>query len=154
MVALRAVRVADAGVLGALAAAAFDPEYGEGWTATHIAGALSGPGAIGQVAWRAAAPVGFTLLRAAADEAELLLVAVTPESRGEGLGARLIGQSLAQARGAGVARIFLEVRESNQAARGLYEGQGFVTVGRRAAYYLGRDGVRRDAITMRRCLLG
>jgi ribosomal-protein-alanine N-acetyltransferase len=47
----------------------------------------------------------------------------------------------------GAARMFLEVRPSNVAARALYERTGFQPIGRRPRYYPARDG-REDAIVM------
>jgi [ribosomal protein S18]-alanine N-acetyltransferase len=70
-----------------------------------------------------------------ADEAELLNIAVHPESRGQGLGKRLLRASLDQIREAGGTRMHLEVREDNLAARALYTGFGFVEVRRRGKYY-------------------
>jgi ribosomal-protein-alanine N-acetyltransferase len=64
-------------------------------------------------------------------EREILNVAVEPAQRGRGLARRLLEQELARSRG----EWFLEVRESNVAARRLYESLGFREVGRRENYY-------------------
>ncbi|HEU0122875.1 MAG TPA: ribosomal protein S18-alanine N-acetyltransferase [Bryobacteraceae bacterium] len=83
--------------------------------------------------FRVAAPrgevAGFAVWRAVApDEYELLNLAVAPDSRRRGIGAALVAALPA-------GRIFLEVRESNAAARALYESQGFRLLGRRKRYY-------------------
>jgi ribosomal protein S18 acetylase RimI-like enzyme len=62
--------------------------------------------------------------------------------RGRGLGRALLTEVLAVARGRGVESVFLEVRESNAAALGLYRGFGFQEVGQRRGYY---DHPREDA---------
>jgi [ribosomal protein S18]-alanine N-acetyltransferase len=81
------------------------------------------------------------------DEAELANLAVEPSARGRGIGARLLAAMLADAQARGATRIFLEVRESNVAARKLYESQGFEQVGRRSRYY---SSPVEDALVLRR----
>lgn len=66
-------------------------------------------------------------------EIENLVVAET--SRRQGLGKRLVDEFIVQARTAGAQSVFLEVRESNQAARALYGNAGFAVNGRRKDYY-------------------
>ena len=83
-------------------------------------------------------------VRAMVDEAELLLLATRPERRGCGIGAALLASALAEARRRGGARIHLEMRAGNPAAR-LYVRQGFSHVGTRRDYYRGANGERFDA---------
>jgi Acetyltransferases len=72
---------------------------------------------------------GFIVSRCvAADEVEILNVAVDDAFRRRGVASKLI-HSFPQT------HIFLEVRESNLPARALYEKLGFVVVGRREKYY-------------------
>lgn len=78
---------------------------------------------------------GFVIARCGIDEWEIENVVVVEEQRRRGLGASLVGQVLEQARAAGITSVLLEVRESNSAARRLYEKLGFSEVGRRPAYY-------------------
>ncbi len=85
------------------------------------------------------------LARLAADEAEVLTVAVVPERRQQGLGARLVSEAAGEARRRGAVRLFLEVSTRNPAARALYRALGFEQVGRRRGYYA--DGS--DALTLR-----
>ena len=94
----------------------------------------------------------FLLGRAVAGEAELLTLAVAPESRRLGLGRKLLARFLYQARLRGAASAFLEVAEDNAAARALYAAQGFAELGRRPAYYARPDGTRIAAIVMQRAL--
>lgn len=93
-------------------------------------------------------PDGFILLRAVADEAEILTLAVRPESRRQGLGARLVREGATKAASHGARRLFLEVADDNTAARALYAGAGFVETGRRPGYYAHPDGGRRDALIL------
>jgi [ribosomal protein S18]-alanine N-acetyltransferase len=74
---------------------------------------------------------------------------VAPEVRGQGVGARLLDDALAAARRNGATAAYLEVRDSNAAARALYASRGFEQVGRRRNYY--RKPVE-DALVMRRVL--
>ncbi len=79
------------------------------------------------------------------DEAELHWITVHPEHRGLGLAVKLLDAMMADAREHGAARVLLEVRRGNDAARGLYKRYGFGEIGVRAGYYQG-DG--EDAIVM------
>lgn len=94
----------------------------------------------------------FLLGRAVAGEAELLTLAVAPESRRLGLGARLLARFLYQARLRGADQAFLEVSARNAAAIALYESQGFALSGRRRNYYATPEGGRVDALVMTRAL--
>ena len=69
------------------------------------------------------------------DEWEIVNVAVDPAFRREHLGSRLLEAVLQEARAQGAKQIFLEVREGNAPARGLYEKYGFRPIARRKHYY-------------------
>lgn len=79
--------------------------------------------------------MGYAVLWCILDQGELANIAVRPEDRGRGLGARLLEEVLAVCRAHGVASLYLEVRASNAAAIALYERFGFRDVGRRRDYY-------------------
>ncbi|WP_439544950.1 ribosomal protein S18-alanine N-acetyltransferase [Sandarakinorhabdus sp.] len=129
--------------------AAFDPRYGEAWSAAQLLATMAMPGCWARLALQGSQPVGFTLCRAVTDEVELLLIAVAPQLRRQGAGSRLLARAQEDALARGCKVLFLEVREDNQAARYLYQVSGFAVIGRRADYYAGKDGSRRAAITMR-----
>jgi len=76
--------------------------------------------------------VGFAVLWFAADEGELGDLAVDPERRSRGIGRALVDRSIEEATLRGARTLYLEVRESNEAARALYTSTGFELVGRRA----------------------
>lgn len=103
-------------------------------------------------AWVAAAGnsvVGFLVLRIVADEAEVLNLAVEPESRRRGVAAGLLAAAIDASRAAGATRAFLEVRESNAGAIAFYQRQDFRLDGRRPKYY---TGPREDALVLSRGL--
>lgn len=79
--------------------------------------------------------VGFIVGRQVEDEWEIENIAVTGVARRCGLGSRLVGELLDLVRKRGGKSVFLEVRESNRAARSLYGKWAFLEVGRRKMYY-------------------
>jgi ribosomal-protein-alanine N-acetyltransferase len=79
--------------------------------------------------------MGFAVARMLPGEWELENIAVAGSARRRGLATRLMGELMRQARTAGAGQIFLEVRDSNQAARALYEKWAFEPAGRRKSYY-------------------
>ena len=79
--------------------------------------------------------VGFAVAQTVVSEAELLDIAVHPGARGRGVGATLLEALMAQCAVQGAVTMTLEVRESNGAARALYNRYGFDQVGRRRRYY-------------------
>jgi ribosomal-protein-alanine N-acetyltransferase len=93
--------------------------------------------------------VGMVLSRVAADESEVLTLAVDPAHRRRGLARRLLATHLASLAGAGVARLFLEVGTENKAARALYAGLGFAEVGERKDYYRAAGAPPRSARVLR-----
>jgi [ribosomal protein S18]-alanine N-acetyltransferase len=76
-------------------------------------------------------------------EWELENMAVALAVRGRGIGTLLVRELIGQARAPGSSKIFLEVRGSNQSARGLYQKVGFKEAGVRKSYY---SDPREDAI--------
>jgi ribosomal-protein-alanine N-acetyltransferase len=93
--------------------------------------------------------VGYIIAFAIGEDAELLNVAVEPKSRGQGFAGQMLDAVLIELARRGVRSAFLEVRESNRAARALYGSRGFKEIGRREHYY--RRPVE-DALVMRRNL--
>jgi ribosomal-protein-alanine N-acetyltransferase len=111
------------------------------YTASPESGELSAPHA--ELA-------GYVVAWLAADEAEIANLAVAPARRGQRIGAHLLDAALGELMVRGAAAVYLEVRESNAAARRLYASRGFHEVGRRKKYY------RRppeDALVLRRDLV-
>ena len=88
---------------------------------------------------------GFVCYRVVEREGELLNLAVAPEARRSGIGAGLLQEVLRRARAAGAVSLYLEVRESNAAALGLYRRFGFQVQSRRHGYY---SNPAADALTL------
>lgn len=93
---------------------------------------------------------GFLVAVHITSEWELENIAVTPSVRRRGIGRKLLDAFLARARGTKSEAVFLEVRESNAAARTLYEEAGFSQTGRRKAYY---PDTQEDAVLYRKSLV-
>jgi ribosomal-protein-alanine N-acetyltransferase len=91
--------------------------------------------------------IGYSLLMMALDEAHLLNLSVAPPWQRRGVGAELLQFMLRRARDAGAEKIFLEVRPSNVAGRGLYRSAGFSEIAIRRGYYPTHQG-REDAVVM------
>lgn len=126
--------------------AAFGTRYGEAWTRSQCAGILPMDGVKLVVADGGGEPLGFALYRSVVDDAELLLLAVSPGAQRRGIGRRLLHQFIDDAKKRGAKRIHLEVRDGNPAVR-IYEAAGFELAGRRRSYYSGADGKKHDALT-------
>lgn len=141
--------LADVPALAALMQQAFPQAFGEAWSAAQLTGVMGLPQVGGECVRLGDALIGFTLFRQVAQEAELLLVAVAPAWRQQGLGQLLVERMATAALAGGADMVFLEVRESNSPALRLYTRMGFTPMGRRAAYYRGADGQAHDAVTMR-----
>ena len=90
-------------------------------------------------------PIGYALGSFAADEGEILNIAVAKPARGAGVGRVLLDGLLERLRDEGAITFFLEVRRSNEAAIALYKSAGFRPLGVRPAYYV---SPREDALTM------
>ena len=89
---------------------------------------------------------GFLVAQHVASEWELENIVVSKTERQKGIGKLLLDALLASAREVNSAAVSLEVRESNRAARFLYEKIGFQQAGRRKNYYA---NPREDAILYR-----
>lgn len=95
--------------------------------------------------------LGFTVVMPILDEWHLLNLCVDPRRQRQGLGRFLLEYMIEQAIKARVGGLWLEVRESNVAARQLYAAYGFEQVGLRKAYYPAKRG-REDALVLTRSL--
>lgn len=140
----------------AVMATAFDPQWGEAWNRKQVEDSLALPNThYALVDSKGMKPegelpaAGFTLVRAAPGEEELLLIGVDPVHRGKGLGAKLLAQFIENARSRGAETVFLEMRANNPAAA-LYKSFHFSPIGLRKEYYKTSSGKRIDAITFGR----
>ena len=90
---------------------------------------------------------GFLCAWIVAGELHINNIAVHPGYRRRGVASQLLEEMLRRAKGVGVTAGYLEVRESNEAAKAMYHRYGFKLIGRRRNYY---DHPREDAILMRK----
>ena len=121
------------------------------WSAQECEALMTQPGALGLIAmmrgrFGPSKPVGFAILRSAAEEAEVLSLGVVPRARGRGVGAALLNAALERLPRRRARALFLEVDGGNTPALALYRRFGFAEVARRRSYYA--PGT--DAIVMRR----
>ncbi len=119
------------------------------WSADDFQDLLGVPGT---VAVAAGDLDGFILLRVAADEAEILTLAVRPSAQRRGIGLALVIAAQAAAAERGAEALWLEVAADNVPALALYDRAAFDEAGRRRRYYRRSDGSRMDAVLMRRAL--
>ena len=123
--------------------------YSDPWPPTSFAGLPDNPSVffVVALAGRDGPVTGFAIAWQVLDEAELANLAVAPASRRAGVGTALLDAVLENSRQHSVNRVYLEVRESNTAARQLYASRGFEEVGRRRRYYRSPE---EDALILRR----
>jgi ribosomal-protein-alanine N-acetyltransferase len=145
---LLALPDADLDAIAALHERCFD----ECWSASFLSSVLAAPGCFGVVAGPNSAPDAFIVGRVAADEVEVLTLAVQPESRRRGIGGALVDFAASHAARLGAKAMFLEVGRSNATARSIYATRGFLPVGERRGYYDSGSGPREDAIILRASL--
>jgi ribosomal-protein-alanine N-acetyltransferase len=139
----------DAGALAAIHAASFN----RGWSEQEFEQLLTDRNVIADRAGRGKRIAGFIVSRRAADEAEILSVAVARSWRGRGLAKKLLDLHLRRLAGLGLRAIFLEVDEDNAPARRLYARAGFHEVGRRPGYYAQGNASPAAALVLRRDLV-
>lgn len=118
---------------------------GEAWSRESIRGFIENPSVLTLVTEADGHIVGMACAIIVCDEAEILKVAVTSAYRRHRIGMRMITEMLHPCLERGVCRLLLEVRESNTAARRLYDSLGFTPYGTRRGYY---TSPREDAILM------
>lgn len=124
--------------------------YTHPWTIGNFSDSLDA----GYHCWvmeRAGVVAGYSVVMIAAGEAHLLNLSIALPLQRQGLGSELLRFVVKLARDYKAQTIYLEVRESNAAGRGLYAQHGFAEIGVRRAYYPA-GAVREDAVTMEKKL--
>jgi ribosomal-protein-alanine acetyltransferase len=129
---IRAFRAPDA---PAIAEILRDSEEAAQWPPESYAKLAESPGGLVLVCEANDQTLGFLAARQAADEAEILNIAVHRDFRRKGIASALLLAALDEFRRSASSRVFLELRESNLPARTLYNRHGFLPSGRRKAYY-------------------
>ncbi len=143
---IRNLHLTDSVLTAALHASCFvdDP-----WPASAFSDLLAIPGTFGFLAFEADAPLGLLLCRVAADECEILTLAVLETAQRQGIGRSLLTQGITRAGNSGARRVFLEVAVDNTAAIGLYRHAGFAQTAVRPGYYRRNNPSQRvDAAVM------
>ena len=116
------------------------------WTRGMFEQTLSSSVAYSLVVVEADRVLAYTVFYCGGPEMHIMNIAVHPDHRRRGLAFEALSRVIAFARENDLEECFLEVRESNMSARGLYEKLGFERVGRRKGYY-SESG--EDALVMR-----
>lgn len=125
--------------------------FADPWSERSFEELLRSPAAIFLVATHADSETvsGYVIAIAVTDQAEILNLAVVVSARRHGLGGALLDAAIEAVSERGAREIFLDVRESNKPALGLYRSRGFAALGRRGKYY--RNPVE-DALVLRRAV--
>lgn len=136
---------ADAFELAAVHAEALPP----GWPVEDLAAYCGRCDRLTLKAGRSGMVFGFLTLRCAADEAEILTLAVRATVRRRKIASSLLSDAVRFCRSRAIAHIYLEVAEDNVAARALYEKHSFRIFGHRARYYVAKGQPPGSALIMR-----
>lgn len=115
------------------------------WTRGMFAQTLKSPVARNLVMTEDGDILGYVIFYRAGLEVHIMNIAVSPGRRRRGIGRDMMERVLGNARMDSVEECFLEVRETNFPAQGLYERLGFKRIGKRKGYY---TETNEDAIVM------
>jgi ribosomal-protein-alanine N-acetyltransferase len=143
-IAVRAASSRDAAMLARLHAQCFDQAWDEAAFAVFLDDAFT----FALLAGPADKEQAFILVRAIADECEILTLGTHPAARRSGLARALVQAAGSEAHRRGARRIFLEVAADNAAALALYGQAGFAPTGRRRGYYARTTGQAADAVML------
>lgn len=122
-----------------------DISFPDGWDRKDVLSYITSDTGMCFTALDNGRPIAYLLGRLIAPEGEIYRIAVLPEHRRRGVAYRLLSYALKTERGRGLECVFLEVREGNLAARGLYRSYGFSEYGKRKNYY---KNPTEDAVVM------
>ncbi|ODN43258.1 ribosomal-protein-alanine N-acetyltransferase [Piscirickettsia litoralis] len=132
--------------------------YEDGWSSDIMHTLLETQHYYGQILERVTdsdrVVCGYCFFSVIFDECHLLNLCIDPDQQGQGLGRYLLDIIVSKAASQGAKQVFLEVRESNLAAIGLYFSSGFTELGRRKGYYPTKTQGREDALVLVKNLEG
>jgi len=130
------------------AVAALEAEnFSRPWSYDAFLKILSDENYIVMIAKKEDAFLGYCVLLCTGEEADITNVCTAPSARGKGVATEMLTALMEEGRSRGVVEFFLEVRESNTPARGLYTKLGFEEIGLRKNYY---EEPREHAVLMKR----
>jgi ribosomal-protein-alanine N-acetyltransferase len=122
------------------------------WSTVELESLITADNVLADAAFLRGKLAGFALSRMALDEAELLTIVVDRACRQTGVGKALLSAHVENLTRRHMREVFLEVDETNAAARRLYAAQDFLQVGRREAYYRQPGGLPTAALILRKQL--
>lgn len=138
-----------ASIVSRIHIAAFSELEQSGWSEQSVDSLAATDGAALIAAFEGEHMAGFILTRSAADEAELLTIAVDPSFQRSGLASQLINAAKQELKKNAVESLFLEVRRDNTAALACYKKLGFEKISVRRNYYTDDCGSKIDAEVFR-----
>ena len=140
---IRLARVDDAPAIAGMSRAYIEHGLGWSWDTPRVLGAIRDRGTNVAVAGKGDETLAFGIMQYNEESAHLVLLAVQPVARHQGLGRRLVDWLSDVARTAGITLLKVEARADNPNAIAFYKAQGFRESARVAGYYSGRiDAVR------------
>lgn len=121
--------------------------YPHPWSRGNFIDAMAS-GYLGQLLMAGDQLLGYFVAMKGVDEVHLLNITVAPEYQRQGWSRVMLDALAIWARGQGADWLWLEVRESNARAIGVYERHGYRRVGLRKNYYPADHGQREHAVVM------
>jgi ribosomal-protein-alanine N-acetyltransferase len=129
----------DAAVLAAMSRDLIETGLGWSWGPDRVARSISNKDTYALLACERERVVAFSIMHFGDEHAHLNLLAVRPTHQRQGIGTRLVDWLMESAQVAGIARILLELRSSNDDARRFYLSLGFNEAEYLPGYYRGRE---------------
>ena len=142
---LRLARETDALHIAQMSRDQIERGLGWSWTTQRVLRSIFDAETNVVVAWAAGKLRGFAIMKYHEDEAHLLLLAVQPGARRQGVGGALVAWLEQAALTAGVGQVWLEARQGNAAARAFYRQLGYREIQVLPGYYQGREACVRIA---------
>lgn len=151
---IQLAQISDAGFIAEMSRDHIESGLGWRWQRSSIVGKLRDPDTNVIIARRGDVRQGFAIMNYVGFEAHLILFAVLPAWRRQGVGSALIHWLIVTARVAGALVIYVELRKSNTPARAFYQSLGFGLMESLPGYYRGRETGIRMALDLRRAHQG
>lgn len=151
-IAIRPAQARDAQTIATMSRDLIEPGFGWRYDPPKILQKIRHRDTVTLLASESARTAGFAIMEFGEERAHLVLLAVRPTHRRQGIGRRLLGWLVDSALTAGIASIHLELRASNEAARAFYHAMGFAETLIVPGYYRGPGGAKESAMRMLRVL--
>jgi ribosomal protein S18 acetylase RimI-like enzyme len=135
----------DAQLIAQLSRDRIEQGLGWSWTTPRVLRSIRDRETNVVLALEAAVPLGFGIMKYQDDEAHLLLLAVRAEHTRQGVGTALVDWLERSALIAGIGRVSLEARATNESARAFYRQLGYREIQSLPGYYQGREACVRMA---------